>query len=92
MVIEGACFDRGGNLLFSEASGSRVLRLTPDKRLSTVFSKDKLGPGGLAIHKDRRIFIAALGDLRGAGSIIAVKPDGSEMQIIVPEAGYLPND
>src|SRR3954466_11444292 len=93
MVLEGPCFDRSNNLLFSEASGSRVLRLTPEKRLSTVFSKDNLGPARLAIHKDGRIFIAALGDLRGAGSIIAVKPDGSGMQTIVPpEAGYLPND
>src|SRR3954447_2578350 len=93
MVLEGPCFDRSNNLLFSEASGSRVLRLTPDKRLSTVFSKSKLGPGGLAVHKDGRIFIAVLGDLKGSGSIIAVKPDGSGMQIIVPpEAGYLPND
>src|SRR4051794_38908115 len=26
-VLEGPCFDRNGNLLFSEASGGRVLRL-----------------------------------------------------------------
>src|SRR3954453_8708762 len=93
MVLEGPCFDRNGNLLFSEASGGRVLRLTPDKRISTVFSKSNLGPGGLAVHRDGRIFIAVLGDLKGVGSIIAVKPDGSGMQTIVPpEAGYLPND
>src|SRR3954454_6878876 len=50
--------------------------LTPGKRILTVFSKNNLGPGGLAVHKDGRIFITALGDLKGAGSIIAVKPDG----------------
>src|SRR5947209_5514309 len=26
MVLEGPCFDRGGNLLFSDVSGGRVLR------------------------------------------------------------------
>ncbi|MFL6446502.1 MAG: SMP-30/gluconolactonase/LRE family protein [Bryobacteraceae bacterium] len=93
MVLEGPCFDRNGNLLFSDASGGHVLRLSRDKQLSTLLSENNLGPGGLAIHKDGRIFITSLGDLKGAGSIIAIKPDGSGMQTIVPpRAGYLPND
>jgi lactonase len=93
MVLEGPCFERNGNLLFTDVYGSHVFRLTPDKRLSTVVSKNNLGPGGLAVHKDGRIFIAAVGDLKGAGSIVAVKPDGSGMQTVVPpEAGYVPND
>ena len=92
-VLEGPCFDRNGNLLFSDVYEGRVLRLTPDKHLSVLFTKNKLGPGGLAIHKDGRIFIAGVGDLRRAGSIVAISPDGSSMQTIVPqEAGYLPND
>jgi lactonase len=38
-------------------------------------------------------FIAGVGDLRGAGSIVAIDPDGSNIQIILPaEAGYLAND
>jgi lactonase len=93
MVLEGPCFDRNGNLLFSDVYEGRVLRLTPDKHLSVVFTKNKLGPGGLAIHKDGRIFIAGVGDLRGPGSIVAIDADGSNMQTIVPqEASYLPND
>ena len=89
MVLEGPCFDRAGDLLFSDVYEGRVLRLTPDKHLSTVFSKEGLGPGGLAIHKDRRIFIAGIHDLRSSGSIVAVNPDGSGMQTIVPlSAGY----
>jgi lactonase len=52
MVLEGPCFDRNGNLLFSDVYEGRVLRLTPDKQLSVVFTKNKLGPGGLAVHKD----------------------------------------
>jgi lactonase len=53
MVLEGACFDRNGNLLFTDVYDGRILRLTAEKQLSVVFTKDKLGPGGLAIHKDR---------------------------------------
>jgi lactonase len=51
-VLEGAIFDRNGNLLFCDVSGRRLLRLTQDKRLSTVLSLDTPSRGGLALHKD----------------------------------------
>jgi lactonase len=93
MVLEGPAFDRNGNLLFCDVSGGRVLRLTPDERLSTVVSVKDVGPGGIAIHKDGRIFIAAMNLVSGTGFIIAVKPDGTGMETIVPaSAGYVPND
>ena len=91
-VLEGAIFDHSGNMLFCDVTNRRVLRLTPEKRLSTVVTLDALSPGGLA-HKDGRLFIAALDIPKGIGSIVAVNPDGSEMQMIIPpEAGYMPND
>jgi lactonase len=70
-----------------------VLRLTPDKHLSVVVSEKQVSPGGIAIHKDGRIFVAAMNLVQGTGEIIAVKPDGAEKQTIVPsDAGYMPND
>ena len=60
IVLEGPAFERDGDLLFCDVSGRRVLRLTPDKHLSTVVTLDDIAPGGLAIHKDGRIFIAAM--------------------------------
>jgi lactonase len=93
MVLEGPAFERDGDLLFCDVSGRRVLRLTPNKQLSTVLTLDDVGPGGLAIHKDGRIFIAAMNLAKGTGLIVAVKSDGTGMQTIVPStAGYLPND
>ena len=93
IVLEGAAFDPNGNLLFCDVSGRRVLRLTPEKRLSTVVRLNDLSPGGLAIQKDGRIFIAAMNLAKGTGSILTVKPDGTDMETIVPSApGYLPND
>lgn len=92
-VLEGAIFDRNGDLLFCDVTGRRVLRLTRDKRLSTVATLDSLSPGGLAFHKDGRLFIAALDLGKGEGAIVAVHPDGTGMQtIIAPQAGYMPND
>ncbi len=93
IVLEGAAFERNGNLLFCDVSGRRVLRLTQDLRLSTVVSLNDVSPGGIAIHKDGRIFIAAMNIPKGTGLIAAVKPDGTGMQTIVPAtAGYMPND
>ena len=43
------------------------LRQRADRRLSTVVSLDKLGPGGIAVHKDGRIFIAAMDIAKGVG-------------------------
>lgn len=93
LILEGAIFDRSGNLLFCDVSGRRVLRLTPDRQLSTVVTLDGFSPGGLALHEDGRLFIAALNSSFDGGTILAVNPDGSGLQTIIPpDAGYLPND
>jgi len=63
-VLEGPAFERNGDLLFCDVSGRRVLRLTPDKRLSTVIGLDDIGPGGIAVNKDGRIFMAAMNLIR----------------------------
>jgi len=93
LVLEGPAFARDGGLLFCDVSGRRVLRVTPEKRLSVVLTLDKPGPAGLAVHKDGRVFIAALDLHAGTGSVVAVKPDGTGLQTVVPQsAGYCPND
>jgi lactonase len=58
-----------------------------------VTTIDNLYPGGLALHPDGRLFIAALDLNHNVGAIFAVKPDGTEKQtIIAADAGYMPND
>ena len=96
--LEGPAFDRQGNLLFVDVFGGRVLRLSPDHQLTTVYTDPELHPAGIAIHKDGRIFLACLGamDSHGqfpAGTVIAIHPDGSHRQTIVaPSAGYVLDD
>lgn len=90
--LEGPAFDRQGNLLFVDVYGGRVLRLTPERELSTFYTDPKLHPAGIAIHKDGRVFVAGVGDFVG-GSVIALDPDGGNPQAIIPpEAGYVPDD
>lgn len=90
--LEGPSFDRAGDLLFTDAGSGRVLRLTADKRLTTVVPANDLNLGGLAVHKDGRIFAAGTGGFR-RGSIVSVRPDGSDMRTVIPpEVGYVVND
>jgi len=70
--LEGPAFDRAGNLYFTSLWEGKILKVTPDKKVSTVWSNPELFTDGLAIHKDGRIFIACLG-----GQLVSVKPDGS---------------
>ena len=96
--LEGPAFDRKGNLLFVDIYGGRLLCLSPQGQLTTVFEEKNLNPSGVAIHKDGRIFLAAVGARNSqgcfdAGTVISIAPEGSQRQTIIPpDAGYVPND
>lgn len=98
VALEGPAFERDGNLLFVDIYGGRILRLSPDRQLSTVHTEKDLHPAGIAVHWDGRIFVAAVGTQDSAGhfrngSIIALDPDGGNRTTIVPpEAGYVVDD
>jgi lactonase len=97
-ALEGPAFDRDGHLLFVDIYGGRLLRLSPQRELATVFAEPGLNPAGIAVHQDGRIFVAACGtrNTRGhfdAGTVIALSPNGSGRQTVLePSAGYVPND
>lgn len=98
VALEGPAFDRHGNLLFVDVYGGRVLRLSPERELTTLHVEKELHPAGIAIHKDGRIFVACVGPANSsgqfdAGSVIALDADGGNRQTIVPpEAGYVVDD
>lgn len=98
MPLEGPSFDRQGNLLFLDIYGGRVLRLSEDRQLSTVYSEPGLHPAGIAIHRDGRIFVGAVGSVNSEGQfadgcVIALDPDGSKRQTVVaPALGHVVDD
>lgn len=92
-TLEGAIFDADGNLLFCNVTDAKVMRLTPDGKLSTLLEVDGLAPGGLAMTRDGQLFIAAINQANKTGAVFALLPDGKSLKTIIsPEAGYLPND
>ena len=98
VALEGPAFDREGNLLFVDVHGGRVFRLSRDGALTTIHSDSQLFPAGIAVHRDGRIFVAAVGPRSSsgeytAGSVVALDPDGSNPQTIVPpSSGYVVDD
>ncbi|MEP7245930.1 MAG: SMP-30/gluconolactonase/LRE family protein [Gammaproteobacteria bacterium] len=93
LQLEGASFDRNGDLLFVDVFGGTIFRLTAAKKLSVVLPANPLGAAGLAIHKGGRIFVAGLGNFVDTGSLFWINPDGSNLTTIVPaSAGYLADD
>ena len=92
-VLEGIIFDENGDLLFCDVTERRILRLTPDRKLSTVIAPDALAPAGLALRQDGRLFIAAVDLAGGKGAILSVESEGGKPHEVVPqEAGYMPDD
>jgi lactonase len=77
IFLEGPAFDRQGNLYVSSIFDGRILKITPEKQISTILKKDGLMPDGIAIHKDGRLFLACL-----SGKVATINPDGSNFTTI----------
>ncbi len=74
VFLEGPAFDKKGNLYVSSIFEGRIIKITPSKKLSTVYTDPKLQPDGIAIHKDGRLFVACL-----STKIVAMNPDGTNV-------------
>lgn len=94
LQLEGAVFNRAGDLVFVEVFGGRVMSVSAEGRLRTLLEENTLGSAGLAIHRDGRIFVAGLGDFKGTpGSIYTIPAAGGAPTTVVPSsAGYLVDD
>ncbi len=95
---EGLIFDRDRNLfLVIVGSGSVLKSAPPYHELTTVYGPSKGRFGTVKIHKDGRLFLCDLGEQQGyggdaTGRIIAMQPDGSDVEVIVPPGRYTPDD
>ena len=91
-TLEGALMDKDGTLLFCDVTGRRVLRLDKAGQLHTLVQFATVAPGGLALHRDGRLFIAALNMDEDRGVVVALHKDGTLTTILDAEKGYWPND
>ena len=75
-MLEGPAFDRDNNFYICLGGpgidGSKIVKITPDKEISTVFTSSTAMPTGVAFHKDGRLFAACM-----SGELLIMNPDGS---------------
>lgn len=93
--LEGVCFDRSGkNLFFVEVFGGSVFKLELDHmKLSKIQEPKGYAVGAVKVHKDGRVFICSMGNLKGQGGVFAVKPDGSDFETILhPDKDFCVDD
>jgi lactonase len=74
LFLEGPAFDRAGNLYVSSLLDGRVLKITPEKNVTTVLEQKGLLPNGIAFHKDGRMFVAC-----SSGKLVSLAPDGTNL-------------
>ncbi len=95
---EGLIFDRDGNLYMVLVGNGSVLRSAPPyKTVTTIYGPSKSRFATVKIHKDGRLFLCDLGERAGyrgddTGRIVAMRPDGTNMEVIVPAGRYTPDD
>jgi lactonase len=89
VFLKGMAFDRDNHLILMAAyvgaidkgmSGRvdrSLLRVTPKKEITALINQHGVRMGGIAIHKDGRIFIACL-----TGELLMINPDGSDLRPI----------
>ena len=81
--LEGLCFDRQGNLLFVEVFGGTIFRLDMHSmKLTEIYHAKGMMPTAIKIHKDGRLYVACVGDLKN-GCIFALSPEGSDPEMII---------
>lgn len=92
-TLEGACLDKAGNLFFTDTTEQRVLKLTPDKKLTVLAKFKDFKPAGMAIDKSGRLFVAAMDLPHQKGVVLSMNPDGSDIKTeLAASAGYVPDD
>lgn len=92
-TLEGATLDKAGNLFFTDTTEQRILKLTPDKKLTVLKKFTNFKPAGLAMAKNGRLFVAAMDLPRQRGVILSLNPDGTQIKTELPaSAGYVPDD
>ncbi len=92
-TLEGASLDAAGNLFFTDTTEQRVLKLSPDKKLTVLAVFKDFKPAGLAIDKSGRLFVAAMDLPHQKGAVFSLEPDGSDLRTELPASrGYVPDD
>lgn len=92
-TLEGGLFAANGDFLFCNVSDGKVMKLSNAGALEEVLEVGDFAPGGLAWHRDGRLFVSGINQQKKNGGILAYSPAIRTIETIIStDAGYMPND
>lgn len=90
LTLEGAIFDRRGDLYFTSTAGYAIHKVDmKTKEHTVIFHEEGIRPAAVKIHRDGRLFACCLMN-ETMGGILAMDPDGSHREWIIK--GYSVDD
>ena len=86
IMTEGLCFDRTGeNLYFVSVYEGKVMHMNMrEKTCRVIYHSEGEVFGAVKVHRDGRLYVCSLGDLRWGGGIFSIDPEGKNREEIVP--------
>lgn len=92
-VLEGPSFDDQQNLYLTDTFHGKVLKVAPDKKISVIRTSKDFAPCATAVGPGGRLFVAEAAFSGKGGEIVSMKPDGSDVRMVVGmDKGLIPND
>lgn len=99
-VLEGPAFDTNGDVyltsLSGDAEGNRVFKVSiADRSVEPVYADGDSNFTAIAIHADGTLYLTDLGMQRGAGRIVTMRPDGTDVHTLVDRVDgtlFFPDD
>jgi lactonase len=87
IILEGPAFARDGNLFLVAPTHGLIFKVTPERKVTTVFEDQRLITCGSAFHRDGRLFVGCLSgellilDLQGGSICLCPTHQGNRLSI-----------
>jgi lactonase len=79
-TLEGPAFDKQGNLFITDPPWGTIYKITPDRKLSTIFNNKKIIVDGAAFDKDGRLFVVCI-----SGEILVFDLQANQISCLYPK-------
>lgn len=92
-VLEGLSLEKDGGMILSSSENGAIVHVSPDKKMKVIHNFPGEYPGGTAIDRNGRVYVALLKSDFQRGRLISMNKDGTDVKEVIPESkGFAPND
>lgn len=92
-VLEGLSLEKDGGMILSSSEKGAVVHVSPDRKIRIINNFPGEYPGGTAIDRNGRVYVALLKSDFQRGRLVSMNKDGTDVKEVIPESkGFAPND